>query len=121
MNTLDPKELADKVTHACGATSSVCPDFAQIPTAALMSLANRYKLGEAKHGRDNWRKGLSDKRYVIERLNHVIFHAKKLADKIENGLPLDDDDDAGAIMWGGAFAVEAVREISRHSLPKEGP
>jgi hypothetical protein len=114
---LDPKELEDKVTHACGATSSECPDFAQIPLTALIALANRFKLGEAKHGRDNWRKGLSDKRYVIERLNHVAFHAMKLAHKIENGLPLDTDDDAGAIMWGGAFAVEAVRVRA----PKEGP
>src|SRR5688572_28864882 len=72
---LEDSELLDKVAHKSGSTSSYCPDFAQIPLDALISLAKRYELGEKKHGRDNWRKGLTDKSYVVERLNHVIRHA----------------------------------------------
>ena len=99
------------IRHTCGATASECPDFAQIPLGALMALARRYELGEKKHGRDNWRKGLADKSYVIARLNHTIYHCLKLVEKIEGKRPLDSDDDAGAIMWGGAFAVEAVKAL----------
>lgn len=105
---IDERELEDKFTHKCGATSSHCPDFGQIPLQALIELAKRFELGEVKHGRDNWRKGLDDQAYVISRLNHVIYHAYKLINKIEGKLPWDDDNDASAIMWGGAFAVEAT-------------
>lgn len=101
-------EEEDKVTHSSGATSSYCPDFGQIPLGALKALALRYELGEKKHGRDNWRKGLADDRYVIERLNHVIYHAMKAINKLEGKLEDNGDDDAGAIMWGGAFLSEAL-------------
>lgn len=100
-------DAVDKVTHTSGATSSACHDYAQIPISALDALAARFEYGEKKHGRDNWRKGLHDKTYVVERLNHVIRHAKLLADKLMGLAQWDEDDDAGAILWGGAFAAEA--------------
>jgi len=106
------------VRHACGATSSECPDFGQIPLRPLIALARRFELGEAKHGRDNWRKGLSDRAYVIARINHVIYHCYKLIEKIEGKRPINNDDDAGAIMWGGAFAVEAVHELDIAPIEK---
>lgn len=106
---MNENELDDKVTHACGATSSYCPDFGQIPIDAQIALAKRFELGEVKHGRDNWRKGLDNVSYGVSRLNHVIYHALKLINKMEGKLPWDDDDDAGAIMWGGTFAVELTK------------
>lgn len=98
----------DKVKHESGATSSYCPDFAQIPVLALIRLAKRFELGAKKHGRKNYMGGVHDKSYVIERLNHVIHHCYKLIQKLEGDLPFDKDDDAGGIMWGGAFATLAV-------------
>lgn len=92
-----------------GATSSACPDFSLIPLDALIALAERYSLGVQKHGKDNWRKGLTDKDYVIQRLNHGIYHALKMINKLEGKIENDGDDDAGAIMWCGAFASEAAK------------
>jgi hypothetical protein len=85
----------------------------------LIALANRFELGEKKHGRGQWKKGLSDKEFVLARLNHVIYHAYKLIDKIETDSDFSTDDDAGAIMWGGAFLIEAVNAIqaSRNEEP----
>jgi hypothetical protein len=91
------------------AKTSACPSFDQIPLSALIALAKRYELGEKKYGRDNWRKSLTDKMYVVERLNHVIMHAKTLQGKLLGEIPWDEDDDAGAILWGGAFCAEAAR------------
>ena len=104
-------EADDKIVTKCGATSSYCPDFGQIPMDALIRLAKRYENGEAKHGRDNWRKGLGDPSYVIGRLNHAIYHSLKLINKLEGKVEWNGDDDAGAIMWAGAFAVEALKVL----------
>lgn len=111
MSNLPPNENDDKITHPSGATSSFVYDFAQIPLGALKSIAKRFMLGEKKHGRGNWRKGLGNESYTIERLNHIIFHCYKLINKIEGNLQADGDDDAGAIAWGGCFAVEAVAAL----------
>lgn len=95
--------------HPSGATSSKVFDYAQIPKHALDRLAARFQHGEKVHGRNNWRKGLGDKTYLIDRLNHVICHTYALIEKLENDLDLTSDDDASAIMWGGCFACEATR------------
>lgn len=103
------------IVHKCGASSSEAPAFHLIPLSAVLRLAARYKAGAVKHGPMNWRKGLGQTpppqpsiltEYCIERLNHVIYHAFKLIAKLQGFRPQDGDDDAGAIMWGGAFAGE---------------
>jgi len=107
----EAKNLLDNDIHYIGgATSSHCPDFGQIPLESLIALAERFKLGEKKHGRGNWQNGINDRAYVIERANHVIYHAYKLINKLESldTRGLREDDDAAAIMWGGAFLVVAI-------------
>jgi hypothetical protein len=89
-----------------GATSSKIPGIDQIPYSAIIALAKRYSLGEQKHGRDNWKQGLDDKKYMIERLGHVINHAYKQIAILQGDIPDDGDDNAGAIMWGGAMLAE---------------
>ena len=107
--TWESKMKDDRTTHN-GVGTSHCPDFSQIPLEALVSLARRYELGAKKHGKDNWRPGIKDKSYCIERLNHVINHAFTLIGKLEGRIENDGDDDAGAILWGGALAVLATKE-----------
>jgi hypothetical protein len=112
-----------KITTATGATSSKAPAFHLIPLGALIALAGRYEGGAVKHGPYNWKKGLGSdytppvpckfRDYCIERLNHVVFHALKLMAKLQNLRPEDDDDDAGAIMWGGAFASEYRAKVQQ--------
>ena len=92
---------------ASGATSSAIEAFDQLPYHAMRRLALRFSLGEQRHGRHNWRKGLLDKQYVIGRAGHVIRHALKLIAVMEGFIEDDGDDNAAAILWGGAFLVEA--------------
>jgi len=101
-------EQEEKVIIA-GASSSACLDFAQIPFEALRVLGERYALGQIKHGRHNWRKGLHNKEYVLARASHLIQHAFKLANQLDGTMPWDEDDNIGAILWGGAFMAEARR------------
>ncbi|HPQ17587.1 MAG TPA: DUF5664 domain-containing protein [Bryobacteraceae bacterium] len=101
------------VEHPCGAKSSLCPRFDLLPYHGLVRCAARFEKGEARYGHDNWRKGLTDKRYVIERAGHVMHHVAKLIGKLEGHLQDDGDDDAGAIAWGGMFLCEAMEALSK--------
>lgn len=94
------------VVTASGASSSHCPDLAQIPLEALLAIAGRFELGEKKHGRDDWRQGTGNKDYVLNRINHVIKHCYHLINQIEGREDITNRDtpegNIGAIAWGGA-------------------
>jgi hypothetical protein len=96
------------ITSRCGAKTSPCPRLDLLPYHGLVRCAARFEKGETRYGHDNWRKGLSDKQYVIERASHVMHHCAMLIAKLEGHLPDDGDDDAGAIAWGGMFLCEAM-------------
>lgn len=76
-----------------GATSS-----GQLPPYDLITLnfqtrvAKRLQLGAEKHGRHNYRKGLKDKEFIMDRLNHAFAHLKMAMDQIENAESVNDDD-----------------------------
>ena len=107
----DFHKLREQVSFAGGlVTSSKIPPLHLIPTIALESLANRFQKGIERKGDKSWnalsanQSILTDREFAIERTAHVIQHAMKLRDKLLNGEDLPgDDDDAGAIMWAGAF------------------
>ncbi len=103
--------MDEPVDHPCGAKSSIVPRFDLIPYSALARLAGRFERGAARYGKDNWRKGLRDKDYVRERAAHVIHHTMRLIGKLDGDIPDDGDDDAAAIMWGGAFLCEATEAL----------
>lgn len=104
-----------------GASSSYCPEFHRIPLSALYSLAERFKLGEElRKGKGSWnavsplRESALTQEWVRARLEHVVKHAMIALGKWEGAIPDDGDDDAGAILFGGAVLAEARR------LKKEG-
>jgi hypothetical protein len=76
-----------------GATSS-----GKLPPYDLITLnfqdrtAKRLELGAEKHGRFNYRKGLKDKEFIMDRLNHAFKHLKLAMDQIESGEKVEDDD-----------------------------
>lgn len=113
-------EANETVTHACGAKTSDCPRLDLIPYNALVRLAARFKKGEERYGHNNWRGGLTDKSYVLERAAHVLNHTLLLIGKLEGTIPDDGDDDAGAIMWGGAFLCEAMEALEKPALNCSG-
>lgn len=97
------------VPVAGGATNTPCPGFHRIPFVALVALAERFEVGEIKRaGKGCWNSAIpgSDamltQEFVVERLNHVIKHALVALGKLHGTIPFNGDDDAGAIMFGGA-------------------
>ena len=98
---------ADKFKHPCGASSSKVPRLDYVSLTALRRLAKRYATGLTKHGKYNYKQGLTDKEYILERCAHVIEHAYKYIEVLEGQRADDGDDNAAAIMWGGAFLCES--------------
>lgn len=102
-------------------TSSKKPRFAMIPYHALEALAERFDVGEQKHGVNTWnalsaQTAMEDEAWIISRLEHVVHHAYQYLGKLKGLIPDDGDDDAAAIMWGGCVLSESKR--IRDSKPK---
>lgn len=96
-------------------SSTKIPHFELIPLNALIALANRFQLGKEKYKDKAWdvlnpnQEGLKDEDWIIARASHIIYHAYKYIAKLRGLIPEDNDDDAGAIMWGGCCLSEAKR------------
>jgi hypothetical protein len=91
----------------------------------LDRLAKRYTDGAVKYGEYNWQKGLTERAYVLDRLNHLLVHVTRLVETIRAQMGSDGDilainfeaamsregfdDDAAAAMWGLIFAMAAQR------------
>lgn len=89
-----------------GATSSgKLPPYDLIPETFLTRTAERFELGAVKYGRFNYRKGLQDKEFIMDRLNHAFLHLKRAMDLIENNVPYTDDD-LGGVAVNIAMAME---------------
>ena|SRR3990167_5184724 len=115
--------IPEQVPYAGGqAASSKIAPFHLIPTVALESLANRFQKGIERKGDKSWnaisqnQEILVDREFAIERTSHIILHAQKLRDKLLRGEDLiGDDDDAGAIMWAGAFFACVANALNRQN------
>lgn len=89
-----------------GASSSgSLPMYDAISIHLLDRLAARLSHGAEKHGKYNYRKGLNDKEFILDRLNHAFRHLKLAIDSIENE-EISEDDDLGAVLCGIQFAIE---------------
>lgn len=93
-----------------GASSSHAIDvrFEMIPREFLECLGARFHHG-LKHGRFNYRKGLRDKQFVLDRIAHMYEHMGRLFQ------PMPDDeesflDNIGAIGWGLCFLCEVYAD-----------
>lgn len=113
-----------KQTFASGATSTKQKvDYTLIPPEGLECMGERYTLGAAKHGRNNWRKGIDDEEFRLARISHLIEHALKYADRGNT----DGDDNLGAILWGASVLAVIERRrpfvgnASAAELPQDEP
>jgi hypothetical protein len=98
--------MSEKHKFKSGATSSEYKlPFDLINLHVLRRFAARLKLGAEKHGRFNYVKGLRDKEFIIDRLNHAFEHLKLAIDGIENG-EIYTDDDLGAVLVNVQMAME---------------
>jgi protein-arginine kinase activator protein McsA len=100
-------------TFKSGATSSEkLPSYHLLPFEDFAPrLAARYQLGLDKgYGLDNWRTGLTDDEFVVDRLNHGIQHMHRAAEKISRGdYSLEGDDDLAGAMWACVTAMAAQK------------
>lgn len=113
----------EKIEQHCGgkASSSECPRLSLIPQEAMTRLAERMGLGIKNHGERSWnalstnQEILTDKDFLLTRLDHVIRHAMELAAKVaeakRTGVFTMGDDDAAAILWAGAYFTCATKAI----------
>lgn len=89
----------------------------QIPVSSLLRLGAIFKEGEVKYGKDNWKKGVNDKEYQLERLNHALKHLLLYSHYLETGEYLDEviddkgrrEDDLAKVMWFCATQIEIER------------
>lgn len=102
-----------------GATSSHIPlRYDLIPRSLIEVAAQRYTLGAIKHGERGYQKGLGDRDFIINRINHIYEHLNKLihpdyrnADGPgdEEGIEVNSiNDNLGAIIWGIGFLCEVA-------------
>jgi hypothetical protein len=86
-------------------SSDNVPGYDMLPFTFLRRTAKRFTLGAVKYGKFNYRKGIRDKEFILDRLNHAFEHLKLAMDKIENG-EITSDDDLGAVCVNVAMAME---------------
>lgn len=114
-----PDTNSTEIVMSGGALStSQIPRIELIPTEAITRLATRFGLGEERKKDKAWnansdnQAAIMDREFILARIGHVIYHALKLRDKVVRGEdPLLVDDDAGAIIWGGAFLCEVTKRM----------
>ena len=98
------------------------PQYSLIPKAALNALAERFELGQIKHGPTAWNAGSNNyesaltKEWTIAGLEHLISHAMDAIKIIQTGIiNLEKEEglweNAGAIMFGGAVLAAFHQQI----------
>lgn len=99
-------KVNDKQVFTSGAASSEkLPPYDLLTLNFQNRVARRLEVGASKYGRFNYRKGLQDKEFIMDRLNHAFKHLKIAMDAIEQGEIVEDDDLAGVAV-NVMFAME---------------
>lgn len=94
-----------KVFQSRAASSGSIPGFDMLPLVFLDRTAKRFDMGAKKYTKFNYRKGLRDKAFIIDRLNHAFLHLKLAIDAIEADTQTDDDN-LSAVACNIAMAME---------------
>lgn len=112
-------ENKPKHTHKSGATSSGnYPKYYLIPLCFIRRTAERFTYGAERHGEYNWKKGLKDRDFILDRLSHAMVHLQKAMDNIAQNRP-STDDDLGGVACNVAMAME-YEEVKNNSTSQIG-
>lgn len=86
-------------------------DLTQIPYESLRRLAAVFKEGASKYGRNNWRYGVGNKAYQLERANHALKHLLLYIHRLQfvEKLGIEGEDDLAKVMWFAAAQIELER------------
>lgn len=108
--------MEQKIRNFNGVTSTALPRLELIPKSTLESLGKRMELGIKRKGDGAWNalthynsEALVNSDFVIERLSHCIHHCYDAIRKIVNNKILEEEDDAGAILFAGSVLAEYKR------------
>jgi hypothetical protein len=113
------KQIVDdtKIKHPSGASSShLALRYDLIPREGLAVLAERYTVGVPIHGERNYQQGLADKKFILDRLNHIQEHYQKLIQPRKKDKEYNSSHKnilkahLGAIMWGCCFLAEVLED-----------
>ena len=107
VETEERREATGKKSKALSSRRALF--YHDIPPELFKRIARRYTGGHVKYSPEitqnlNWREGLTDPHYVMDRLNHLFEHA---VDFLDNGN--DNDDNLAAIAWCAGFLMEVER------------
>lgn len=83
-------------------------DLTQIPFGALKRIGGIFKEGEVKYGKENWKLGVNDLAYRLERANHAIKHLYQYVEKMMEGKESEGEDDLGKVAWFCVTDMELV-------------
>ena len=118
-----PKLMADHLRQfPGGVTRTKKAQYSLIPKPALNAMAERFELGQIKHGPTAWNAGSNNyesaltKEWTIAGLEHLIGHAMDAIKIIQTGIINIDKEEglwenAGAIMFGGAVLAAFHQQI----------
>lgn len=80
------------------------PPYECLTPTLLRRAALRMQLG-MHYGKHNWKKGVRDKNFILDRLNHAMEHLMNAMQQIDNATEMGDDDLA-AVVVNCMFAME---------------
>lgn len=85
-------------------TSGNVPPYECLTRRFLERCAKRMELG-LHYGKHNWKRGSTDKEFILDRLNHAFVHLTKAMEAIDQDR-VTEDDDLAAVAVNCMFAME---------------
>jgi hypothetical protein len=112
----DSFQMINKKDFTSGAASSGnVPPYECLTRSFLRRSAKRMQLG-MYYGKHNWKKGIHDKQFILDRLNHAFEHLQRAIHEIDNGIIMTDDDLA-AVAVNCMFAMEYQESAPVSKIP----
>ena len=90
-------------------------DLTQIPLSSEKRIGAIFREGEIKYDRNNWREGIGNKKYQLERANHALKHLKIHLHLLEHDEYIGElkdgkrEDDLAKVGWFVATQCEIER------------
>lgn len=93
------------------------PPYECLTEALLRRAAMRMQLG-MHYGKHNWKKGIRDKAFILDRLNHAVEHLMNALHQIDYEEKMLDDDLA-AVVVNCMFAMEYQEKLYTLGTPQQ--
>lgn len=112
-------EDATELVFKSGARTSAHADRLDlVPPELMRAAAQRFEMGLKKYSKDNWKKGVRDQEFLVERANHMAEHMLRY---LSGDFSEDtEEENLGAIAWAVSVLLYArARGYSIHGQAQE--